>query len=267
MSENVIFRHNGHNLTLFSESQKDNLPEASSIVVEAMQLSAHDIQPGKTVNLKAQLHGEDVGHIFVVAYLAKDNYAYGPVYQEYCIAPHTKTVRGVAYPQWQSDIQLSHEFNIGLPLLVNHGQESFGFAIPQRYGADPEEQQYQIPGWYRAFGKEDRQRARLSFEAEGKLLSIVASSGTKGAAPVRKVSPKTGDTFTPLARRFRPSPGLISTTADDFVLADEIALSWEVRRTSQTAMEGDYYVGILVEDLNGHHYRQVERISIDAMAA
>jgi hypothetical protein len=265
MSEKITFDYSSQSLNLFVDESEEKVLQSGNIQVQDFQLSAKKITPGSSFLVHARIAGENIAHIYAVAYLVQGDFAYGPVYQQFCLAPNSKTIRGVTYPKWEDEIVISHEMTIELPLLQQNRQVSFGFAIPQEYGEDLEKQQVQLPGWYHQFGKEERSRARLSFDAGGKLLSIVASSEKK-PSPVRKVTPKSGDSFIPLVRRIKPVDGLVSTNADEFVFADELALDWNMKRTKQPAMEGEYVAGLLIEDLDGHRFRQAQRILIDAMA-
>jgi hypothetical protein len=261
MNQKVTFTQLGKTLTLSAEPSVTKTLTKGEVEVKSLNLSAESIQAGQPLTLSAELEGEQIAHIFVVAYLVHDGIAYGPVYQAFCTAPLSKTVGGVVYPEWETKINFSHTFTLELPLLDNEGQQSFGFAKPLTYAAQPDEQLYEVSGWFTRQDRTERSKVRLRFTAEGKLLNMI-TTGKKVPGIAREFSPQAGDLFSPFAKSFHNSINLLSADEDRFMLADEIALSWDLQRVYQPALAGEYYVGIMIEDMEGNYYRQGKQVKV-----
>jgi hypothetical protein len=263
MNQNVTFNHLGKPLNLFTDQASAHAPGKGNVTIKSLSLSENRIIAGQSLTLSAQIEGEQIAHIFVVAYLIKDGFAYGPIHQEFCTAPLSKTVGDVTYPQWEGKINLLHPLTLETPLLTNGIQQSFGVAVPQTYGAKDQEQQYQVIGWYSQPGTSVHKKARLRFNVAGKLSSIMVVGG-KTARTAREITPQAGDIFIPQARCYPMEEDTISMDEGKIMQADEITLSWTLQRVMQPALPGEVFIGVLLEDMDGKHYQQCLRCTVES---
>lgn len=262
MSAFLTFSHLGNTLTLSNLTTLPAAPGRGSVVFKELKLSTQNLNQQDELTITASIHGEKIAHIFIESFLQDQDQLFGPVYREFLIAPSTKDVKGVVYPQWENEVEISHTLKLNLPVLTNGKQYSFGFATPEKYCISDDEKTYRLTGAYTFAGKEDTIQARVRFDAQGNSIGITAIPEKKGVSFPKNITPKEGDTFTPLVKRFQTAGTSVSEMGDGFVLADELEMAAPLKRLLQIPLVGKYFVGILVEDLDGNHYRQYAVVEV-----
>ncbi len=224
-------------------------------------------QPGSETGaftLSALIRGENIAHIFAhVLLLDQDlNQVFGPVFQEYLVPEQTKEVNGVHYPVWEGEIQAAYEFRPRLPVLSAGEQASLGFAAPEKFVLNQQEQTYRVTGKYVFSGEEKEQNARLSFDRAGNLLDLVLIKEKKGFGMPKPFHPKPGDRFTPHVKRyFATEAGGILQNASP-VFSDELLLDGQIRRYFEPALPGTYFAGFMVQDFDGNYYQHYTTLPV-----
>lgn len=252
----LTFTHLGRTFSLTNVSPISLAPGQENVKFWEFTLAAQSQNQDKEVKIASEIYCKKIAHIFAEAFLRVDDWLYGPVYREYVVSPNSKVVNGVAYPQWESEVSVSHSFKLNLPVLTNGEQHSLGFAVPENYCLTESEQIYRVIGEYQFGEGGSPVKSRARFDAQGNLTSMTSFVERKGSKSFpKKVTPKKGDSFRPLVQRKRFVEITSVEQEDDFVLADILNEPGTLKRVQLPPLAGDYFVDFLVEDLDGNSYR------------
>lgn len=236
-------------------------PGTGQFDIGPLTLSATEIVPGETLTLSAQIRGDNIAFIYTEILLADNelNQFYGPVAQEYVRSATNKEVQGVLHPVWDSEINLTLNITPGLRLLTDGIDSAFAFMRPAAYGQTG----YQLEGLLTRAGAESQQRARLQFDSTGELINVLVYHERGGRSIPHAVTPGQGDRFSPFVQ--------ILTCLDaenpvwQVTRGMSNALTWQAaapRWVEVAPIEGEYLIGLVVEDLDGVQTRQYAACSL-----
>lgn len=208
---------------------------------------------GQALTVSGQMGGRNLAYLYTEL-LLKDPEAdryYGPVLRDYVRTKAHDGTSGITRPVWGDQVELRAVIRPLLRLVTDGAHFAFCFAFPESYSSPD----YRQSGLYTPAGETDPLRALLGFSGDGSLKRAIAYAGQNGRFGSRVLTPEHGDRFVPLAQVLTPSAagGWAITSAE----ADPLTLgSWPLRVVTESALPGDYLVGVLAQDLDGGLYRK-----------
>ncbi|GAP15100.1 predicted membrane protein [Longilinea arvoryzae] len=238
-------------------------PAAGGIQISNLQLSKTSVAPGDSIDLSAEISGENIGYIkLLVGYYDSAANSIYVADSDYLSSSNTQQLNDVYYPVWESS-----GFNLAFtwePVVfaITDGQTTAeALLTPESYGASPEDAVYSVDGTFTYTDSGDTRPARLYF-SNGLLQRVVGFSGSDQASAPREIVPSVGDTFT-ISEKWLDldSQGNVTATAyqDGKTLTfSETGLSWK----QLYAAPGDYLVGFIVEDLDGNQVASYEQVQV-----
>ncbi|HPL27018.1 MAG TPA: clostripain-related cysteine peptidase, partial [Anaerolineae bacterium] len=246
---------------------KPAAPAAGGVTVQPLELSAGEIPADGTVTISTTVSGANVAYIYIyTTYYSEEDDAFLTADVDFIAAGDVKQVGGVTYPNWGSggEIPIEIDWEPTVYYLSDGNEDNDQFALfePQVYGATPAEDVYVVYGQYASGGKSKPREARLEFDGNGKMRSLLVFTSGGGAGAPRQVTPKPGDTF---------------TVWDEWLEYDAAAEDWTysyyeggtmtfgkkpLKMVAYEAFAGQYQVGIVVEDLDGNRVAEYAEVTV-----
>lgn len=261
------FEYNGRVLQLATfEPESSNKPRIKTSSVNApgsgqfeigpIQLSADKIPAGESLTLTAHISGKHTAHIFTeILFYDKDlGQLYGPVAREYIRAEKNKQVNGVSHPAWEDALDLTIQLTPGLRLLTDGTDSAFGFLFPEGYNSSDT----YVDGLYAEADGAAQRRARIFFDSAGAVKKMTAYKEQGRRALPHALTLEQGDQFTPFIQILTPPADEIKTGLSTPLTYRGAPLRWE----SELPLPGDYWVGIIIQDLDGGLTRKYSPLTI-----
>jgi hypothetical protein len=228
-------------------------PGLGQIEASPITLSSKFTAPGSPVTLTSRIQGKNIGYIylFVGMYDSSAN-AIFKADMDYLESPETQELNGVFYPQWNA----SNSFNLELewePTIfqITDGKNTaVALFTPRVYGASAQDAIYTVDGTYHYADGESRS-ARLYFR-DGWMRQAFGYTGENQTGGVREIIPQPGDTFTVSEQWLDlDASGKVSQSASQ----DGATLTFGSQPFAWKevyAAQGDYIVGLIIQDLDGN---------------
>jgi len=268
------FDVNGKALTIASNQQETSIPAASEetptaapgagkFMINSLQLASDKIAPGASLDLSAQISGENTGFIYseLLFHDPQLGQYYGPLVKEVVLSENSSEVEGVLMPAWNSPITINLSITPTLRILTSGLDAAFAFFEPEGYG----KQAYLLEGLYTRAGSDHARRAMLKFDSSGEFINALVFKEGLGHSTPRALTLKPGDQFSPYVQ-------LVKNTGDEnlpiwqltrgqsnTLTCGETAFRW----VSADLLPGDYLLGLLVQDLDGEQTRQYGRFKVE----
>lgn len=239
-------------------------PGSAAIEISPVTASSTVAAPGRPITLTAQVHGGDIGYIYLfTGYYDEDANSVAVLDMDYLESTDTRELNGVYYPVWPEDGNFTLQF-VWEPLAfaLDDGETTAEALLsPETYGAAADQATYTVEGLYTfADGEQRHARAYLRDEVLRQVFAFTDDNG-QGAPWEVTVSP--GDTFTVLQK-------WMDLDADGNV----VATAWEegetislgdapVRWAELDAAAGQYVVGFIVEDLDGNQRQSFVQVTVE----
>lgn len=244
-------------------SEAVRAPAAGGIQVSAVQLSKTSVAPGDSIDMSAEISGENIGYIkFLVGYYDPTANSIYVADSDYLSSANTQQLNGVYYPVWESSgFNLEFTWEPIVFAISDGTTTAEALLTPVSYGASPEEAVYTVDGTFTFADSGDTRTARLYF-SNGLLQRVVGFTGSSTAGAPREIVPSVGDTFT-ISEKWLDldSQGNVTGTAyqDGKTLTfSETGLSWQ----QLYAASGNYIIGFIVEDLDGNQVASYEQVQV-----
>jgi hypothetical protein len=231
-------------------------PGAGGVQVGNVQLSATSVTPGNTINMRAQVTGQNIGYVyFFTGYFDKASNSISVADTDYLDAPQTRQLNNVYYPDWGGRTTFTLDFDWE-PLMfgISDGQTTAQVLLqPESYGVQPEQAVYTVEGLYTVTGETNRRYAKLYF-SNGLLRRVMGFSTDKpdAAGSPWEITPQTGDTFTVLEKWLDlDSSGKVEKEAwqeGKTLTFGSDTFTWK----QLDAAAGNYVIGFIVEDMDGN---------------
>lgn len=238
-------------------------PNAGSIQVSPITLSAKTTVPGKPVTLNADVTGKNVGYLkLFVGFYDRASNSINVTDEDYLQSSQTRQASGVFYPVWPEN-KFTVKFNWD-PIVfgINDGNKTAtALFSPQTYGASPAEAVYTVEGTFTPADGSGARGARLYFR-DKILRQVFVFTGSDPSGAPREVITKPGDKFTLLEKWIDlDSQGNVVRTAtqegETLTFGDQ-PFRWK----DLDAAAGDYVIGFTVEDLDGNPTQSFGRITV-----
>jgi hypothetical protein len=236
----------------FKSDNSAGAPGSGNYRINTMRLAEDTIVPGEVLDLSVQIFGENIAYLFTEIFFQDKEYYYGPVTQEYVSTKDEKEIHGVLHPVWESEINLTLEITPTLRILTNGEAAAFAFMQTVGYGQEV----YQLEGLYTKKDSGNSNRARLKFDASGELTDKRVIQEKRGRLVSHELAIKTGDLFIPAVQVMtdqnlsNPRMHTIHGLSDTLVKTEE-PFHW----VDESAIPGDYLLGLVIEDFNGDQTR------------
>jgi hypothetical protein len=264
------FEHNGRVLQLAKYEQKSSpKPKASSLrkpgagkfEIGQINLSAKEIVAGEALTLTAQISGKNIAYIYTDILLKDKSLEqfYGPVAREYIQADRSKDSRGISHPDWDEAINLSVRLSPNLRLLTDGIDSAFAFTIPEGYGNSD----YWLNGLYTSSDGTSSLRARITFDNRGETKGVLGYKEQGMSSLPHELKPKQGDKFAPFVQILIPPTEENGKWETTTALSSLLTFSDQpLRIVSEVAMPAEYFVGLLIQDLDGGLARKYAPLTI-----
>jgi hypothetical protein len=229
-------------------------PGVGEIAISAITASASSVSPGGSIEMSAEISGDNIGFIYLFTglYDAGSNSIY-VADTDYLESPDTQELNGVYYPEWPEggSFRMVFDWEPILFSITDGSQSELALFNPGVYGASAEDAVYFVQGTYTFADTGEQRTAQLHFR-DGKLFQIYGYTGADTAGAPREITPSTGDTFT-IAQKWMeldPSGSVTRVVyeAGDTITFGASGLEWE----QVYAPDGQYIVGFIVSDLDGN---------------
>lgn len=232
-----------------------NTPWSGNFEIGPINLSADEIAAGETITLTAHVNGKHIAHIFteILFYDKELGQLYGPVAREYLRAEKNKPINGVSHPVWKDTLDLTLDITPGLRLITNGFESAFGFLFPEGYNSSDD----YVDGLY-APAEGDARRARILFDSAGAVKKMTAYKEQGRRALPHALTLEQGDQFTPFIQILTPPADEIKTGLSTPLTYRGGPLRWEAK----PPLPGDYWVGIIIQDLDGGLTRKYSPLTI-----
>lgn len=238
-------------------------PAAGGNQISAIQFSQNSVAPGGSIDMSAEISGENIGYIkLLVGYYDSMANSFYVADSDYLSSPTTQQLNGIYYPVWQSGgFNMEFTWEPVVYAISDGTTTAEALLTPESYGASPEEAVYSVDGTFTYAGSGETLPARLYF-ANGLLQSVATFSGSDAAASPREIVPSVGDTFT-ISEKWLDLDGQGNVTATSYqdgktLTFSERGLAWH----QLYAAAGDYIVGFIVEDLDGNQVASYGKIKV-----
>lgn len=239
-------------------------PGAGQISVTNMTVSSDSITPGETVEISAQIDGQNIGYIYLfIGYYDQASNAIYVMDTDYLESPDTRELEGVYYPVWPEggSFDLSFDWDASV-FSISDGTETYlALFNPTSYGETAENAVYRVNGTYTFADTGEQRYAQLLFR-DGVLIQILGFTSETDTGAPWEITPSQGDTFTLLNKWLElDASGNIAQTVNETgntLVLNGPNLTW----TAEYAPAGEYIVGFLVTDLDGNASQAYTRITV-----
>jgi len=239
-------------------------PGKGVVNFDSLTAGATSLGVNDTLTLTANLTGQNIGYIYIyTAYYDEESDSYLTTDLDFIGADETRQIAGVYYPDWGESEDLSMEIDWE-PILwtVSDGSvDALAAAEAETYGATAETTFYRVWGMFRRSGSTNEYESYLRFDANGKLDSVVIFAGSEQSSAPREIIPANGDTFTVSEEWLEfdaNSDGEYAYYSGGTVTFGKKGLDL----VANEAMQGNYVIGLIVEDLDGNPYEQYIEVSV-----
>lgn len=244
-----------------AKASSTRAPGAGKFEIGQINLSAAKITAGEELTLTAQITGKNIAFIYTDI-LLKDkslDQFYGPLARETIQADRNKETRGISHPDWDDVINLSVRLSPSLHLLTDGVDSAFAFLIPAGYSNSD----YRLDGLYTPTGGASPRRARITFDSAGETKDVLVYKEQGSRSMPHELTLKQGDQFAPFVQIFTPPTDenqkwKVTTALSTPLTFRDQPLRW----VTEAPMPGEYLVGLLVQDLDGHLTRQYMPFSL-----
>ncbi len=239
-------------------------PGSGNIAITNISASSQTVSPGDTIQLSADIDGENVGYVyFFTGLFDPDSNSILVADTDYLESPETQSLNNVYYPVWPEggSFRMNFDWDPVLFSITDGSQSAVALFNPVSYGASAETAVYAVEGIYTFASAGETRKAEMYFK-DGKLFQVFGFKGDETAGAPTEISTSVGDSFTILYKWMDlDSSGSVSEIVyeeGDTLVFGTRAFEWE----QVYAPDGDYLVGFLVSDLDGNMtqaFTQVKR--------
>ena len=240
-------------------------PGASGITIAPVNISSNTVPADGSVTLTTEVTGERIGYIFVlVGSYEKETDLVLLADASFISSDSSKEIGGVNYPDWGDEgvVPLDVEWKPILWSLSDGHDSKFALVQPEKYGASPEENIYSVKGIY-TFGSGEKRYAKLFFGHDGALRQVIGFTGQGGTGAPGEISPEPGDEFTILNQWVKWSK--IKEGIIEIVEKEGGTLTFRDEDFTYEGISAEpltYYIGFMVEDLDGNRYGQFTTVTV-----
>ncbi|MHB0923621.1 MAG: clostripain-related cysteine peptidase [Bellilinea sp.] len=239
-------------------------PGAGAIAISAIQASANSVSPGGSIQMSAEITGENVGYVYLFTgfYDSGSNSIY-VADTDYLESPDTRELNGVYYPAWPEggSFRLNFDWEPILFSITDGSQSILALFNPGAYGASAEDATYMVQGTFTFADTGEQRTAQLYFK-DGKLFQVVGFTGEDTASAPREITPSMGDTFT-IAQKWMELDSSGSVTQVVYEDGDTLTFGAAPFEWEQVyAPDGQYLVGFLVGDLDGNMNEAYTQVTV-----
>lgn len=245
-------------------AQEVQSPASGGIQVSAINASAKTVAPGETVLLSADITGENIGYVKLLAgYFDQAANSMYVADQDYLESSETTVLNGVYYPVWP-DTSFTMEFEWEpIVFAIDDGEQRVPALFkPLTYGGSYDQAVYTVDGIYTHLEDGQSQSAQLHFR-NGTLEHVYTFTGDETAGAPREILPDAGDKFTVLEQwlDFAEAGGEATPATENgqTITFSDRPFTW----VDMDAAAGNYVVGFLVEDLDGKQYPVYTQITVE----
>ncbi|MHB1119867.1 MAG: hypothetical protein ACYC11_07375, partial [Bellilinea sp.] len=247
-----------------STSGITRVPGAGAIAISAIQASANSVSPGGSIQMSAEITGENVGYVYLFTgfYDSGSNSIY-VADTDYLESPDTRELNGVYYPAWPEggSFRLNFDWEPILFSITDGSQSILALFNPGAYGASAEDATYMVQGTFTFADTGEQRTAQLYFK-DGKLFQVVGFTGEDTASAPREITPSMGDTFT-IAQKWMELDSSGSVTQVVYEDGDTLTFGAAPFEWKQVyAPDGQYLVGFLVGDLDGNMNEAYTQVTV-----
>ena len=240
-------------------------PGQGEISVSPISVSSEVATPGNPINFELEISGENLGYIkLFVGYYDQVSNSIFYADTDYLESPETRELDGIYYPKWLDEETFTLSFSWDPYIFgISDGDKVIpALFSPQIYGAKAEDAVYTVDGIYSFVGGSDTRNARLYFR-DGVLQHVYGFTGQDDVGAPREIIPKSGDSFTLIDQWIDLDsegniigkshlPGETLTFTDDTFRWDEIYAS-----------PGVYFIGFIIEDLDGNAFPVYTKVTVE----
>jgi hypothetical protein len=239
-------------------------PGKGDITIDPITISASQIDVEGVVTLNTSIHGDNIGYVYLIdSYWYEDFDSYLQSNMDFIGADETLEIGGVYYPDWGDEavIEMEVDWEPTIYYMTDGVLEEFALFEPAIYGLVEEDDLYSVQGEYIFADSGERLDAVMYFDSDGIMMSIFGFTGEEGFGAPHAITPRIGDQFviTESWLDFADTPeGEWNEYEGGTLTFGEEPFTWEV----YYGFEGEYSVGILVEDLDGNIYSAFVEITV-----
>ena len=210
------------------------------------------------INIKSQVQGDRVAYIYVITLRkVEDRFLF---YQfHYFLSSASKELNGVEYPLWERQdgvIPINLDYEIGSTAIGDGKTVAFAVLEPEAYGTKSQEMISVVKGFYINSKTGSRISARMYFynrEDNNKMRNIVGFTGSEERGiTFMEILPKKGDQFQFLdtwwVMNEQGQPEDVLYEGNTLTFGDQ---PFEHGWSQKGVVPGEYYIGIMVEDMDG----------------
>ena len=239
-------------------------PAAGGISISPITASSQTVAPGESVNLQADINGDNIGYIYLFAgYYDQNANSIFIADEDYLESDQTREANGVYYPDWgQGGFTLEFNWEPVVFAIDDGTNRVTALFKPESYGRSFEEAVYTVDGTYTDSDSGQSVPARLYF-INGLLRQVYGLTGDSAASAPNEIIPNPGDTFTVSYTwlDLDENGKVISTVIQQgkmLTFSDKM-FTWK----TLDAAAGDYMVGFEVEDLDGNRQQSLTQITVE----
>ncbi len=240
-------------------------PGSTPIEVAPVRASAASAAPGRPITLTTQIHGEDIGYVYLfTGYFDEESNSISVIDMDYLETPDTREVGGVYYPAWPEDgsFQLQYVWE-PLAFALDDGETlAEALLMPESYGAAADQTTYTVEGVY-TFADSGETRHARAYLRDGLLRQIFTFTEENGSGAPWETTPSPGDTFTVLQKWLDlDADGQVIQTVwqeGETIQLGDAPIKW----AELDAAAGKYVVGFVVEDLDGNQRPVYLRVNVE----
>jgi len=238
-------------------------PAAGGITISPITASSRTVEPGESVNLQADISGDNIGYIYLFAgYYDKNANSIFIADEDYLESNETRQANGVYYPDWgQGGFTLEFDWEPVVFAIDDGTNRVTALFKPESYGRSFEEAVYTVDGTYTYSDSGQSFPARLYF-VNGLLRQVFGLTGDSAVSAPNEIIPNPGDTFTVSYTwlDLDENGKVINTVTQQgkmLTFGNEM-FTWK----TLDAAPGDYMVGFEVEDLDGNRQQSLTQITV-----
>jgi len=239
-------------------------PAAGGITISPITASSQTVVPGGSVNLQADISGDNIGYIYLFAgYYDQNANSIFVADEDYLESNQTREANGVYYPDWgQGGFTLEFDWEPVVFAIDDGTNKVTALFKPESYGRSFEEAVYTVDGTYTYSDSGQSVPARLYF-INGLLRQVFGLTGDSEVSAPNEIIPNPGDTFTVSYTwlDLDENGKVINTVTQQgkmLTFSDKM-FTWK----TLDAAAGDYMVGFEVEDLDGNRQQSLTRITVE----
>ena len=266
----LAYHYAGQEFGLGVPSKDTRLPAPGSaqITIDPLIITPTTVSPEQKINIQTDIAGENIANIYLVAMYKYDD-QYLVYFVDYIKSDESRELDGVMYPVWD---RINGKIHIDLdwvpaPDAVCNGTTcAFALLNPDKYSPNPNDVLYFVEGWYIDSYSNKKMEATMYFNnyADNLLHKIVVHSpGNDSISMAREIVPAPSDQFMMLDTWWTlDENGQIEDSYREGNLLDFTNESLYTASAGK-ADNGEYAIGIMVEDMDGIQNFQFAPIVIE----